>query len=97
VSDIVAEAMALLEAASPAPWNKPASGHSYVTAPNGKMAPTDWPGFYDGEHLVCESTFHRGDQDLIAAAPTLIAALCAEIERLRAEQNDFTKPTIGKR
>lgn len=86
MTDIVARAEKLLKAATPGPWRicevassgyQPhygvsSEGHNY---PNVVFAQCDWEGYGNGSR--------RDDAEFIAASPTLVAELIAEVERLR--------------
>ncbi|NIR31682.1 MAG: hypothetical protein GWN84_20695 [Gammaproteobacteria bacterium] len=94
--DPVAEARALLEKATPGPWEiSPMRADVRVCAMEGGrcicclalMGNVDADGEWDEETL----RQWRSDARLIAAAPTLLAALCDEVERLRGEVNAWAR------
>lgn len=80
--DPVAEARELLAAATPGPWQFEESGNSEC----GDGCCWEWWGnrVLGGDSIVVEyDGLCEADADLIAAAPTLLAALADEVERLR--------------
>ena len=83
-----------LDAATPGPWAQhPEVPRSIVSAgkPDFSLLALDAPP-EDGPYAVVDS---EGDADLIAHAPTDIAALVAEIERLRATMTQIAEEFRG--
>lgn len=66
-NDLVTQARALLAAATPGPWRHDTDDTSYVRV---------------GYRTVCGANLSHHDARLIAAAPTLLAALADRVEQL---------------
>lgn len=96
-ADLTDTARALLAAATPGPWQADAwygcdDGGWAAIGPH-HMATED-----EGYDDVPESPAHHramADAALIAAAPELIAALCDEVERLRARKARLCDSCLG--
>jgi hypothetical protein len=93
----IAAIRARLAAATPGPWRVHSRGDVAL------IDPRQWPawavaddpdgGEDDFERLVAEAT--AADADLIAHAPTDLAALLDEVERLRAQVDDYRTLAAG--
>ena len=96
MSDPVAEARALLAAATPGPWRvgDPDSLNPRVDAPEWAICHVydadERPYDLDDDSIPLDPT-PLADAALIAAAPELLARLCDEIERLRALAATWTE------
>lgn len=74
---------ARLNAATPGPWKQRDGWKQTIMTTNKTFRyPPDYPSDYPSEHLI---PYQDSDGDFIAHAPTDIAALIEEVERVRAE------------
>jgi hypothetical protein len=99
--DIVERARALLAAATPGPWTAyRCDGVDEIGEPGQSSCGIRSPAWTDqwGADIVsdtnrdeCCHMMTLADAELIAAAPTLIAELVEEVERLRANKNDLKR------
>lgn len=78
MADPVDEARRLLAAATRGPWRADSEGCVISDDPDDEDYDTQIAGVHDSEFVG------RPNAALIASAPTLLAALCDEVERLRA-------------
>lgn len=90
MSDVVAQAKAALKGVTPGPWGRHDFGYAGEQEPSsiiihaGKF---DWQAIRDGDFIASTAAWDAQedrDAEFIAQARTLVPALVAEIERLRA-------------
>ena len=85
----LAEIRERLAATTPGPWHTHDYGSPADEEPTARVVHTgnfDWDAItYDGDYVVMLDSESRDDADFIAHAPTDIAALLAEVNRLRGE------------
>ena len=84
----IAQIRALLENATPGPWEIYRYRHG-----GGRIGKLGVQNEFDKRALVAD-TYNEGDRELLYAAPTIIAELLSELDRLTMERDEARQAAI---